>query len=101
MKYYSNDRGLALLGNNKVQHFTGYVHHIPGGKISNYCYFLTGSNTDFYLFLNRIVDYREREGGREVCACVCRCVCVCVLDEEGSWVFASRALVAVSKQPCI
>ena len=39
----------------------------------------------------------------QVClpACVCACVCVlahacvCVLDREGRWVFASRALVVV------
>ena len=30
------------------------------------------------------------------CACVCVCVCVrCVLGGEGSWVFASTALVVV------
>ena len=27
--------------------------------------------------------------------CVCVCVCVCFLDGEGSWVFASTALVVL------
>ena len=52
---------------------------------------------------------RNRERERDmvyVCACVCMCacvcvhVCVCVLDEEGSWVFTSRALVATQTAVC-
>ena len=30
-----------------------------------------------------------------VCVCVCACVCVCVLNREGSWLFANRALLLV------
>ena len=35
-----------------------------------------------------------------VYVCVHVCVCVCVLDEEGSWVFTSRALVATQTAVC-
>ena len=33
--------------------------------------------------------------GVRVCVWVCVCVCACVLDGEGSFVFASTALVVV------
>ena len=32
---------------------------------------------------------------------MCVCVCVCVLDGEGSWVFASTALVVVWTARCV
>ena len=36
-----------------------------------------------------------------VCVCVCACVCVHVLGGEGSWVFASTALVVVWTAMCV